>query len=59
MLATAGTPAMWCAITQSIPAITPEMLPEPLQLSTRTGKKLTFFAMPYVVPPTVPETCVP
>ena len=35
MFATAGVPR-GCAVTQSMPAITPEVVPEPLQLSTRT-----------------------
>src|SRR5262245_38786401 len=49
MLATAGL--MWFVRTQSIPAITPEFDPEPLQLSTRTARSLMDFATPYVVPP--------
>jgi hypothetical protein len=54
MFATAGSTRF--AVTQSIPAITPDVVPEPEQLRTRTATSLTFFAMPYVVPPTVPET---
>src|SRR3546814_2433384 len=45
--------------TQSMPAITPELLPEPLQSSTRTGCRVTPLATPQVVPPTVPATWVP
>jgi hypothetical protein len=37
MFATAGCPAAWLEVTQSTPAITPEVLPEPLQFSTRTA----------------------
>src|SRR5262245_7734231 len=54
MLATAGL--MWFVRTQSMPAITPEFVPEPLQLSTRTARNLMDFATPYFVPPTVPAT---
>jgi hypothetical protein len=35
MLATAGL--TWFRVTQSMPAITPDSVPEPLQLSTRTA----------------------
>ena len=59
MLATAGAPAAWSAVTQSTPAITPLMVPEPLQSRTRTATRSTFLATPYVVPPTIPATCVP
>ena len=57
MLATAGFCAL--AVTQSIPAITPDVLPFPEQSSTRTPYNLTPLATPYVVPPIVPATCVP
>jgi hypothetical protein len=57
MLATAGRTR--CAVTQSTPAITPDVVPEPLQESTRTGCSVTDLAIPYVVPPIVPATCVP
>ena len=59
MLATAGWPAWWFAVTQSMPAITPELVPLPEQSSTRTATSDTCLATPYVVPPTVPATCVP
>src|SRR5205809_7671198 len=52
MLATAGVPAAWLPVTQSIPAITPLQVPEPLQSSTRTATSLTFLAIPYLAPPT-------
>ncbi len=57
MLATAGL--IWLFVTQSTPAITPEVEPEPLQSSTRTPRSMTLLATPYVEPPIVPETCVP
>ena len=57
MFATAGL--TWFALTQSTPAITPELLPDPPQLSTRTANSLTLFATPWIDPPTVPATCVP
>src|SRR5438270_2274696 len=57
MLATAGLMA-FCA-TQFTPAMTPEFVPEPWQLRTRTATSETPLATPYVEPPTVPETCVP
>ena len=59
MLATAGVPGAWSPATQSTPAITPEVEPLPLQSSTRTATRVTCLATPYVVPPTVPDTCVP
>ena len=58
MLATAG-PLVWLEVTQSMPAITPESVPLPLQSSTRTGMIVAPLATPYVVPPTVPATWVP
>src|SRR5512133_3772028 len=57
MLATAGFTAL--AVTQSMPAMTPDVVPLPEQLSTRTATSVTPFATPYVAPPTVPDTCVP
>jgi hypothetical protein len=57
MLATEGPLAL--AATQSMPAITPELDPEPEQSNTRTGIRVTCLATPYVVPPTVPATWVP
>ena len=44
--ATAGVPAVWCAIIQSIPAMTPAVLPEPEQSSTRTGTTVACGATP-------------
>ena len=38
--------ATWLLATQFIPAITPDVLPEPLQLSTRTARSDTPFATP-------------
>ena len=57
MFATAGF--TWLAVTQSTPAMTPLVVPEPLQSSTRTETSDAFFATPYVLPPAVPDTCVP
>jgi hypothetical protein len=37
MLATAGTPAWWWVMIQSMPAMMSEVLAEPLQFKTRTG----------------------
>ncbi len=59
MFATAGVPAAWLFVTQSIPAMTPEVVPLPLQSSTRTPTRRALLATPYVAPPTVPATCVP
>jgi hypothetical protein len=44
MFATAGL--TWFDVTQSTPAMTPEFVPEPWQLSTRTGWIRTCFATP-------------
>jgi hypothetical protein len=57
MFATAGF--TWFAVTQSTPAITPLVVPLPLQSRTRTAYSVTLLATPHVVPPTVPATCVP
>src|SRR5207247_1867775 len=57
MLATDG--GTWFEDTQSTPATTPEFVPEPWQLRTRTACSVTDLATPYVVPPVVPATCVP
>src|SRR5690606_3768060 len=57
MFATAGRVALFA--TQSIPAMTPELVPLPWQLSTRTGTRVTCLATPWTVPPTVPATWVP
>lgn len=50
---------LFSLVTQLMPATTLEVVPLPLQLSTRTAIKLTPLATPYVLPPTVPATCVP
>ncbi len=57
MFATAGLMAFW--VTQSTPAMTCELVPLPLQLSTRTPTSCTPLATPNEEPPTVPATCVP
>ena len=57
MFATAGL--TWFCVTQSMPATTPDVVPEPVQSRTRTGWRVTFLAMPYVVPRMVAETCGP
>src|SRR6188474_2791347 len=57
MLATAGRTRFF--VTHSTPAITPELVPVPVQPSTRTACSVTAFAMPCVEPPIVPATCVP
>ncbi len=57
MFATAGRTAF--AVTQSTPAMTPDVVPLPVHDKTRTGTRATSFAMPQRVPPTVPATCVP
>jgi hypothetical protein len=36
----------WFTLTQSTPAMTPEVEPEPLQLSTRTPRSSTLLATP-------------
>src|SRR5918992_6360919 len=59
MFATAGCPAAWLPVTQSTPAITPDVLPEPLHPSTRTAVRLTDLATPWIEPPIVPATWVP
>ena len=46
MLATAGEPAPWLLVTQSTPAMTPELVPEPWQSRTRTGRIVTCLATP-------------
>jgi hypothetical protein len=46
MLAVAGCPATWLEVTKSIPAMTPELVPEPLQFSTRTATIWTCLATP-------------
>src|SRR2546422_11601014 len=59
MFADAGWPARWSPVTQSTPAITWSVVPLPEQSSTRTATNVTPLAIPYVAPPTVPDTCVP
>jgi len=44
MLAAAGRCLL--AVTQSMPAITPVVVPEPWQFNTRTATSCTFFATP-------------
>ena len=44
MLATAGF--VWFSLTQSTPAMTPDVEPEPEQLSTRTAWSVTALATP-------------
>jgi hypothetical protein len=46
MFATAGDPATWWLTTQSMPAITPAVVPEPVQSSTRTGTTAALGATP-------------
>jgi hypothetical protein len=58
MFATA-LPFVWFAVTQSMPAMTPDHVPLPEQLRTRTATMFTLFATPYVEPPMLPATCVP
>ena len=55
-LATAGVPAAWLATAQSMPAITPDVAPDPEQLSTRIATSDTPLATPHVAPPIVPAT---
>lgn len=57
MLATEGPE--WCWVTQSMPATTCSVLPEPLSSSTRTATSFAFLATPCAVPAMVPATCVP
>ena len=45
MLSTAG-PLTWSAMAQSMPAMTPDMVPEPLQSRTRTATSDTPLATP-------------
>ena len=59
MFATAGSPGSWSCVTQSMPATTCDVLPEPWQFRTRTATRFTCLATPYVEPPIVPATCVP
>ncbi len=56
--ATAGC-VVWSDVTQSTPAITPDMAPEPLASSTRTAIRCVALATPCSVPPIVEATCVP
>ena len=57
MLATDGPGLL--AVTQSTPATTPAVVPEPAQPSTLTATSRTRLATPYAVPPMVPATWVP
>ena len=57
MLATEGPDRF--AVTQSTPAMTADIEPEPVHPSTRTGTSFTPLATPYLVPPTMPATWVP
>src|SRR5687768_10741358 len=57
MLATAGFTRF--KRTQSTPAMTPAVVPEPVQLSTRTPCSRTWLATPYAVAPMIPATWVP
>lgn len=50
---------VWFEVTQSMPAITPAVVPEPLLSSTRTATMFAFLATPYVEPAIVVATCVP
>ncbi len=59
MFATAGFAPVWLPVTQSMPSITCDHEPLPLQSSTRTAMSVTLFATPYVELPTVPATWVP
>ncbi|EZF96769.1 hypothetical protein H113_03096 [Trichophyton rubrum MR1459] len=58
MLATAlSAPFCWASlVAHSIPMMTPELEPEPLQSRTFTATTLLFLATPKVLPPMVPET---
>src|SRR5688500_2643737 len=57
MFATAGL--MRFTRTQSTPAMIAEYEPEPEQFNTRMPRSSAPLAMPYVLPPMVPATCVP
>ncbi len=57
MFATAGLTAF--AVTQFTAASTPDEVPSPLQPSTRTATMSAPGATPYLLPATVPATCVP
>ena len=58
-LATAGAPAPWWAVIQSIPVRRSESVPLPSQPRMRTGTMVAPFATPYVLPAIVPAMCVP
>lgn len=49
----------WFRVTQSMPATTWAVVPEPELLSTRTATILAFLATPYAVPAAVAATWVP
>merc|ERR1712038_707247 len=57
MFAVAGLSALF--MTHSMPAMTPDQVPPPLQPKTLTATTLAFFATPYSFPATVPATWVP
>ncbi len=57
MLATAGLTAF--RATQSMPATTWAVVPEPELFSTRTPTTFAFLATPWALPATVPATWVP
>jgi hypothetical protein len=57
MLATAGPVAF--SVTQSMPATTWAVVPEPWSSRTRTATMFAFLATPWAVPATVAATCVP
>lgn len=57
MLATEAP--LWFCVTQSMPATTCSVVPEPLSSSTRTATTFAFLATPCEVPAMVPATCVP
>jgi hypothetical protein len=46
MFATAGVPAMWFVMAHSMPAITPDVEPEPEHDNTRMGTSCAVFATP-------------
>jgi hypothetical protein len=46
MFATAGVPAMWFVMAHSIPAMTPDVEPQPVHDKTRIGTSCADFATP-------------
>ena len=59
MFATAGTPALWSLMAQSMSERIMDHVLPPEHPNTRTGTSDTFFATPHVPEPMVPATCVP